>query len=46
MYTLWNDIKVSTRQLIKNPVFTFVALVAIALGIGTTTAIFSIVNSV
>jgi putative ABC transport system permease protein len=46
MDRVWHDIKVSIRQLIKNPVFTLVAVVAIALGIGATTAIFSIVNSV
>jgi putative ABC transport system permease protein len=46
MDRLWHDIKVSVRQFVKNPVFTVVALVAIALGVGSTTAIFSIVNSV
>ena len=46
MDRLWHDIKVSIRGLVKNPVFTLVALVAIALGIGCTTTIFSIVNSV
>ncbi len=46
MDRLWHDIKVSVRQLIKNPIFTVVAVIAIALGIGSTTTIFSIVNSV
>src|ERR1044071_3685631 len=46
MDEVWHDNKVSIRQLINNPLFTLVAVVAIALGIGATTAIFSIVNSV
>ena len=46
MDRIWHDIKVSIRQLVKNPIFTLVALVAIALGIGGSTTIFSIVNSV
>lgn len=46
MDTLWHDLKVSLRGFVKTPIFTLVALVAIALGIGCTTTIFSIVNSV
>jgi len=36
--------KHTIRQLLKNPGFTAVAVVTLALGIGMTTAVFSIVN--
>src|SRR6266404_4651138 len=41
-----NDLKFAFRQLLKNPVFTAVALLSLALGIGTTTALFSVVYGV
>ncbi len=46
METMWQDIKFGFRMLARNRGVTIIAILALALGVGANTAIFSIVNGV
>ncbi|MCZ6755298.1 MAG: permease, partial [Gemmatimonadetes bacterium] len=44
MNDIWSDIRFAGRMLIKRPGFATVAILSLALGIGASSAVFSVIN--
>src|SRR5262245_36128445 len=46
MQTFWQDLRYGSRTLLKQPGFTLLAMLTLALGIGSTTTIFSAIQNI
>jgi putative ABC transport system permease protein len=46
MQSLWTDLRFAVRELLKRPGFTLTAVLSLALGIGATSAVFSVIYAV